>query len=123
MKSSSTPPAVVTMAETCLCCTRYRSVSRRPEEIRLDVYPRKIVVPSLVSASFHARCHLLAGYARRMSEGETVVTRCYFRPNRFFQGCTASLGSAAVSALKRCRREQLATKTHHAVYDPHCFSN
>lgn len=83
MKSSSTPPAVVTMAETCLCWTRYRSVSRRPEEIRLDVYPRKIVVPSLVAGSFHARCHLLAGSAKRRSAGETMVSRCYFRLHRF----------------------------------------
>lgn len=83
MKSSSTPPAVVTMAETCLCWTRYRSVSRRPEEIRFDVYPRNMVVPVLVSGSFHARCQRLAGIARRMSVGETVVSRCYFRLSRF----------------------------------------
>lgn len=40
-------------------------------------------MPSLVSGSFHARCHLLAGNARRMSEGETMVSRRYFRLNRF----------------------------------------
>lgn len=55
MKSSSTPPAVVTMAETCLCCTNHRSVSRKPEEMRFDVYPRKIVVPCPVSSSRHSR--------------------------------------------------------------------
>ena len=41
MKSSSIPPAVVTIAETCLCFTRYRITSLRPDEIKLDVYPRK----------------------------------------------------------------------------------
>lgn len=55
MKSSSTPPAVVTIAETCLCCTNHRRVSRRPEEMRFDVYPKKIVVPCPVSSSRHSR--------------------------------------------------------------------
>lgn len=67
-------------------------------------------MPSLVSGSFHARCHLLAGNARRVSEGETVVSRRYFRLIRFDpRAGTASLGSAAVSALKRCICEQSAT--------------
>lgn len=44
IRSSSIPPAVVTMALMCECWARYRSVPRRPEEIRLLVYPRKIVV-------------------------------------------------------------------------------
>ena len=55
MMSSSTPPAVVTMAETFLCCTRYRIVSLRPEETRLEVYPRKIVAGVSVSGSRHVR--------------------------------------------------------------------
>lgn len=55
MKSSSTPPAVVTMAETCLCWTSHLSVSRRPEEIKFEVYPKNIVVLSSVSGSRHLR--------------------------------------------------------------------
>lgn len=43
MKSSSIPPAVVTRQSTSLCCARKRSISRRPEEMRLEVYPRKRV--------------------------------------------------------------------------------
>mmetsp|Transcript_8576 Transcript_8576/g.26816 ORF Transcript_8576/g.26816 Transcript_8576/m.26816 type:complete len:276 (-) Transcript_8576:83-910(-) len=42
MRSSSMPPPVVTMTSTCLCCTRYRMTSRTPDEIMLDVNPRKI---------------------------------------------------------------------------------
>lgn len=39
MKSSSIPPAVVTIAETCPCFTRNRMTSRKPDDIKLDVYP------------------------------------------------------------------------------------
>lgn len=56
IRSSSTPPAVVTTAETWRCWTRKRSVSRRPDEMRLDVYPRKMVVRSPVSGCRYARC-------------------------------------------------------------------
>lgn len=59
MKSSSMPPAVVTIAETCLCSTSQRNVPRRPEEMRLEVYPRKMVVLSDVSGSFHSLCGML----------------------------------------------------------------
>lgn len=55
MKSSSMPPAVVTMHDTCLCSTRYRKIPRSPDEIILDVYPRKMVVLSPVSGSCHDR--------------------------------------------------------------------
>jgi hypothetical protein len=37
MKSSSIPPAVVTMHATCLCFTRYKKISRRPEDMRFEV--------------------------------------------------------------------------------------
>jgi hypothetical protein len=121
MKSSSTPPAVVTMAETCLCCTRYRSVSRRPDEIRLDVYPRKMVVPSLVSGSLHARCHLLAGTRGAWAR---VRQRGYFRPTRF--EFTAPLAWAARRLSPRSNAAAAATATeteatHHVIDDAHCF--
>lgn len=45
------------MAETCLCCTSHLSVSRRPDEIKFEVYPRKMVVFSPVSASRQVRCN------------------------------------------------------------------
>lgn len=56
MMSSSMPPAEVTIAETWLCWTRYRMTSRRPEEIRFDVYPRKIVALDPVSGSRYDLC-------------------------------------------------------------------
>ena len=37
MKSSSMPPAVVTIAATCLCFTRYKIISRSPDEMRFEV--------------------------------------------------------------------------------------
>jgi len=37
MKSSSTPPAVVTIQSTSLYCARNRSTSLSPLEMRLDV--------------------------------------------------------------------------------------
>jgi hypothetical protein len=42
-KSSSTPPAVVTSASTSLCLARKRIISRRPDEMRFEVYPRNRV--------------------------------------------------------------------------------
>jgi hypothetical protein len=43
MKSSSIPPAVETTTSTIECSTRYRIVSRVPDEIRFEVYPKKIL--------------------------------------------------------------------------------
>jgi len=40
IKSSSMPPAVVTITSTMRCCARKRSCSRTPLEMRLDVNPR-----------------------------------------------------------------------------------
>ena len=37
------PPAVVTTTSTMRCCTKKRTCSRTPAEIRLDVKPRKIL--------------------------------------------------------------------------------
>ena len=37
IKSSSTPPAVVTTTSTILCSTRNRMVSLRPADTRLEV--------------------------------------------------------------------------------------
>lgn len=51
-KSSSTPPAVVTSASTSLCLARNRIISRKPEEIRLEVYPRNRVS----GCSLFSRC-------------------------------------------------------------------
>lgn len=80
IKSSSTPPAVVTMAETCLCWTNHRSVSRNPEEMRFDVYPRKMVVPCPVSSSRHSRCRSLvsrpAGFEISRSNYHSVDDLC-----------------------------------------------
>ncbi len=41
MKSSSMPPAVVTMTSTMRCCAKNRICSRTPLEMRLEVNPRK----------------------------------------------------------------------------------
>ena len=40
MKSSSMPPAVVTMTSTMRCWARKRICSRTPLDMRLDVNPR-----------------------------------------------------------------------------------
>jgi hypothetical protein len=56
MRSSSTPPAVVTSTSTSPCCTRYRICSRVPADIRLDVKPRKIFECSPVSGARHDNC-------------------------------------------------------------------
>src|SRR6478735_1958294 len=72
MKSSSMPPAVVTIHDTWLCSTSQRRTPRRPDEMRLEVYPKKIVVLSPVSGSFHARYQLLAKVVC-LSEFETLV--------------------------------------------------
>ncbi|KNC29219.1 hypothetical protein FF38_01429 [Lucilia cuprina] len=43
IKSSSTPPAVVTTQSTILCSTKYLKVSLSPEDTRLEVKPKNIV--------------------------------------------------------------------------------
>ena len=83
MKSSSTPPAVVTIAETCLCCISHLNVSLRPEDIRLDVYPRNIVVLSPVSASRHVRCRI--SIQRSHNEANRIVLPTI--PSTILQAC------------------------------------
>jgi hypothetical protein len=43
MKSSSIPPAVVTIQSTNLYCAKNFNISLKPDEIKLEVYPRNRV--------------------------------------------------------------------------------
>jgi hypothetical protein len=100
-----------------LCSTKYRSVSRRPEEIRFDVYPKNIVVPWPDSGSFQARCHVLARWP-------SFMHRVLLDPAKsFHKSLTHGYAPIVLRIHPALEPRTRARTTHHVVDDAHCFSD